>query len=284
MSSRPPASGGQRIAGNFPHRTVQPSARPGGGAPPRNSGDLSGYGYAGYGDTEASRRAFEYRMELIQFRREMGLTGGGAPFSSANVAVITYTDRAGKPQMMPMISSGGMVGGQPGGPHSEDRLLQAIRAAGIDPKSVTAIYTERAPCSTPREFDNRTIEPCSVQLARELPNVPVTCSVPWPENEAQQGQWTGELRRQFRGLVGDARYQEMIGEGGEAAARQRTPEQETIASQLRADVERRLGDNPTAIAILAGRQEGRTFKEIQASLGASDAEFGAARQAIADAT
>ncbi|WP_198347263.1 nucleic acid/nucleotide deaminase domain-containing protein [Nocardia terrae] len=64
--------------------------------------------------------------------------------------------------------------------HSEDDILDKLSARGIDPKTITALYSERQPCP----------EKCEGMLENSLaPGTPVTWSVPWPRNPTMRKSW-----------------------------------------------------------------------------------------------
>jgi len=89
--------------------------------------NISGCGIVTYGSDDMSRMAFEYR---IAKKINPGM----------NVAVFEYETGSGPGY----ISTANI----PGGAHSEEIVDKYLKSAGIDPKSVTRIYSERVPCST----------------------------------------------------------------------------------------------------------------------------------------
>src|SRR5215467_876976 len=58
------------------------------------------------------------------------------------------------------------------GPHAEENILEQVAARGRDPQEITALYTERQPCSS-----------CDALLDDNLePGTPISWSVPWGDN------------------------------------------------------------------------------------------------------
>jgi len=58
------------------------------------------------------------------------------------------------------------------GPHAEENILEQVAARGRDPQEITALYTERQPCSG-----------CDALLDDNLePGTPISWSVPWGDD------------------------------------------------------------------------------------------------------
>ena len=272
------SSGG--IGGNHvQHRVGRPGMRPASrGA--TNPNWPQTYSLVGYGDTPASELAIEYRLERARFRQELGMTEDPWEFSEANVAVITYVDPSDpqqRPQMIPMISTGGMIGGMRGGDHSEERLLNALQASGIPLGWVTEVYTERQPCGEGHHN-------CAHELAQALPNVPVTFSVEFGNDAASQQRGLEMLESNFREQAERAQEHSMRGEGGGQVA-SGGPAVDTHAGggAMVTSLHQRFDGDPTAQGIIAGLAEGRTLTDIRAGLGVSQSDFDKARGRVQDA-
>ena len=90
--------------------------------------DCEREGTVDYGSTDLSRAAFDYRMANK-------ITPG------QNVAVYEYRDGNNDLRLLYAANT-------PGGDHSETKLNRQIQQMGVDPSSVTRIYSERVPCTT----------------------------------------------------------------------------------------------------------------------------------------
>lgn len=97
------------------------------------------------GFTDLGRRALEFR-------------GNGVVGSGGNVAVLEYVEN-GEIRYLSRISEGGV--------HSERVLGNELAELGIDPNSVTRVYSERQPCH---------YQHCGDYLGKNLPNAKVTWS------------------------------------------------------------------------------------------------------------
>ncbi|GGU44077.1 hypothetical protein GCM10010289_75930 [Streptomyces violascens] len=105
----------------------------------------------GYNSDELSHLAFEYRVE------------NGFYGADHNVAVARVPGWNDPKTGDLVVASSGWSG------HSETEILDILKAKGVDPKKITAMYTERQPCKD-----------CDDALAKALgPDVTVTYSVPY---------------------------------------------------------------------------------------------------------
>lgn len=260
MGSTPVGPGRAGIVGNWVgRREGRPAQRPVAGLPGEPTWPET-YSMVEYGGTAASELAIEYRFELAQMREDLGMTE--REFSEANIAVVTFvdpTDPQGTPVMIPMISAGGMIGGQRGGPHSEERLLAALQALGIPLAWVTGMYTERQPCG---ESGHN----CAHRLAQALPGVPVTFSVEFDDTPSQQrglemleSLWDEQLERR--------REEDVSGEGEELRDEADLPLDEAAGgTAMLALLHAQLRGDTAAQAVIVGGIREQTLKEIKAGL------------------
>ena len=124
--------------------------------------------FANYGETDLSKRAIKNRESL---KSAKGRKVAGTGQQKKNYAVVEYKDNNGNLQYFESFSEGKFPNFSPQN-HSEQILLRELEAAGIDPKSVTRIYSEIAPCIS-----------CSPKLQEALSEgVIVEYSFPWTEN------------------------------------------------------------------------------------------------------
>jgi hypothetical protein len=272
------SSGGSITGNHVAHRVGQPGGRPTGqgSANPVWPGT---YSVVGYGDTPASALAIEYRLERARFRQELGMTEDPWEFSEANVAVITYVDPSDpqqREQRIPMISTGGMIGGTRGEAHSEERLLAALERSGVPLNWVTQVYTERQPCGEGHHN-------CAHQLAQALPNVPITFSVEFGDTASQQ-RGLEMLESNWREQAARAQEHAMSGEGGGQVA-SGDPAVDTHAggSAMVTSLHGRFEGDPVAQGLIAGLAEGRSLTDIRAGLQVSQSEFDKARGRVQDA-
>ena len=132
---------------------------PSGGPPGGGTDPHVPYGtQVAYGQTDLSRFALE-------FREEFGIEG------AQNVAVIVYLDADGQEQVLAMESGmprsddaraiADVVQG-----HSEPKLLECLRLAGIDPSQVIELYTEREPCDGTSDDCTRLLREAGIPAER----------------------------------------------------------------------------------------------------------------------
>jgi len=82
--------------------------------------------------------------------------------------------------------------------HSEPLGLLELEKAGIPLSKVTRIYTERAPCMTPRNY-------CATLIASELPKVPVYHSFEFGATEKSMAAGNAALVKELNVLKKEAK-------------------------------------------------------------------------------
>lgn len=246
------------------HVAEVPEVNPERSLPGADPGWLPNYSMVAYGESPASKRAIEHRLERAAFRAQLGLSQDPWEFSEANVAVITYEDpETKKLVMLPMISSGGMIDGNRGEAHSEVRLLAALQARNIPMSAVKEVYTERQPCGG-------THRGCSHELQQAVPGVSVVFSVEFANDAPSQARGLRALREDWEQQVIDRRDRELTADGTEGMG-QRSPEDMGGGSAMVQQLREQFKSDPAAQQVIDGMLQGKTIGALRSQIPGFDA-------------
>ncbi|MEH1031871.1 nucleic acid/nucleotide deaminase domain-containing protein [Micromonospora profundi] len=83
---------------------------------------------------------YDLQAKAKRFREENGIA------ENQNVAVFEYSTAGGRSRTITMANIPRGTAGHRGGLHSEIRINRELARRGVDPLSVTRIYSERIPC------------------------------------------------------------------------------------------------------------------------------------------
>ncbi len=115
-------------------------------------------------------------------------------YGTSNVVVIEYDGPRDLNGNLPTVAVKSIPQGDPGGLaqiHSEPLGLLELEKAGVPLSKVTRVYTERAPCMSPRNY-------CATLLASELPRVPVYHSFEFGTTEESMAAGNAALEKELR--------------------------------------------------------------------------------------
>jgi len=115
-------------------------------------------------------------------------------YGTSNVVVIEYDGPRDLNGNLPTVAVKSIPQGDPGGLaqiHSEPLGLLELEKAGVPLSKVTRVYTERAPCMSPRNY-------CATLLASELPGVPVYHSFEFGTTEESMAAGNAALEKELR--------------------------------------------------------------------------------------
>ncbi len=226
-----------RIKGDLKHRIAQAIADAAAGTPAP--------GVAPLRTTQIGYASTMLAYQALQYREREGFWGIG------NVAVVQYRDASGQLQTKAMGS------GDDG--HSETQLLQWLAGQGIAPEQITALYTEREPCSVPPSNCRSVLERVGLPS-----NVTVTYSYEYGQSEESRRRGNAQLAAELENFRPGGRREDASGDMGEQArARETSQADRTIAVDQVAALRDHFKNDPEATRILDRMQAGMSHTEIR---------------------